>query len=186
MLSSSNPSSLGNGTKLYMLDLPKKRFFCGIPNAQWGVILQKLIKLLPLWSVLSIPLSQSIPDCVPLFHLRLSETPRGIPNVGIFRQLRWRQRWELVFLLVKMAQGGGAGGWVWGTRAEGEELGGGTRAQARDLDWKGKRESESERVTSWDTHHCDVAKECQHGFKIHCHGRPKQLWTGLVHKLHQF
>ena len=110
MLSSSNPSSLGNGTKLYMLDLPKKRFFCGIPNAQWGVILQKLSKLLPLWSVLSIPLSQSIPDCVPLFHLRLSETPRGIPNVGIFRQLRWRQRWELVFLLVKMAQGGGAGG----------------------------------------------------------------------------
>jgi len=36
MLSSSNPSSLGNGTKLYMLDLPKKWFFGGVPNAQQG------------------------------------------------------------------------------------------------------------------------------------------------------
>jgi hypothetical protein len=68
-----------------MLDLPKNRFFGGIPNAQLGVILQKLSKLLLLCNALSRPLSQSITDCVPLFHLRLSETPRGIPNVGIFR-----------------------------------------------------------------------------------------------------
>jgi hypothetical protein len=69
---------------------------------------------------------------VPLFHLRLSETPRGIPNVGIFRWLRRqrRRRWELVLLLVSAEY---CGWWRWSKVAV----------------WEVKCEAQGQRENNW-------------------------------------